>query len=245
MPNISSIPVPLFEQLDGYHYAVDNKPIQGLIDRLFLVNGQVDIDANILRECIGTAGTLANRLSQSLNDDGTIKTIAVDNCLHSIAEHTDGDGFVRMSLTERNKLSLIDPEATNLNIEVETISTTIAWPDDGGTTLSVKPSDTITWRTDETGALLADSAVAITVHAIHHYDVTPILVSGATYKTTSIDTAYKEETLRVYINGLRLTRDETIDGYYYTETSPEDGTFTLNTTLGVSDILRIDFDQPL
>ena len=244
MPEIENIPVPLFEPLDPYHYHVDNRPILGLIDRLFYLNAQVDIDANILRDSIGTAGTLAVRLNQSLNDDGTLKTLAVDAALHSIAEHIDGGGYVRMETGERNKLSLIEAQATNLHIDVETISTDIAWPDDGGSTLNIKPSDTITWRTDGSGALLADSAVSLTVQAIHHYDITPVIVSGVNYKTTSINTAYKAGTLRVYVDGLRLTTTPTIGGFSFSETTPASGTFALNTTIG-SSVLRIDFDQPL
>lgn len=244
MPNLDIIPVPRYQALSPYNYQVDNLPIDALGQQIFVVNSQVDIDANILRDSIGTAGTLANRLAQSINDDGSLKTTAVDATLHSIAQHLDGNGYVRMTTDERSKLSLIQADATNLSIQVQAISSTTLYPQ-AATTISIQPSPTITWRTDVSGNLYADSTVALTVQAIHQYDVTPVTSNGINFTTTSIATPYKAGTLRVYVNGLRLTKSPTlIGGYYYTETTPAAGTFSLSGAIG-SNVIRIDFDQPL
>lgn len=245
MPEITSIPVDQFTSLDPYHYTVDNRPIQGLIERIFIVNAQVDVHDQILTNAIGSAGTLSNRLNQSINDDGTLKATSIDDALHAIAEHLDGGGYVRMTDAERSKLSGIDAQATNLGVQIETISTTVLWPDVGGAVLDVKPSPTITWRFDA-GYVYADTTLGITNQIVHHYDVTPVSLGGANYKTTSINTAYKSGTLRIYINGLRITQGPTtIGGYYYTEGTPASGTFSLNTSLTGGHVLRIDFNQPI
>jgi len=244
MPNINKVPVPEYRSLDPYHFFVDNLPITGLSTQMFLVNAQVDNNANDLRQSIGNAGTLGNRLNKSLEDDGSIKTIAIDNALHSIKEHIDAGGFVRMTDDERDKLSLIADEATKLTIDVTTISGSAVWPGISET-LVIKPSSTISWRTDMTGALLADTTVGLSVHHIHHYDIIPVTSDSINFVTTAGATPYNAGSLRVYVNGLHLTSGVAIEGYYYTETDPAAGEFTLNTALGGGDLLRIDFNQPI
>lgn len=244
MPEINLVPVTKYDPLFPYHHEFDNLPIDGLATRIFLVNAQTDINANILRESIGTQGTLSNRLNQSLDPDGSLKTEAVDEALHSIESHSDTASYVRMLQSERNKLSLIDDNATNLGVEVETISNTLEWPS-VDVVMSVGPSPTITWRMcgDQ---LVADTVVPISAQHVHVYDVTPITSDSINFKTTTVNTAYKAGTLRVYVNGLRLTADsDPIGGFYFTEDDPDSGTFSLNTALQTGDIIRIDFDQPI
>jgi hypothetical protein len=237
------MPITKYQPLWAYHHYYDNLPIEDIEDQIFVVNAQVDLNQLALEDSVGTAGSLANRLNQSLEEDGSLKPTAIDDALHSIAEHLDEGGYVRMTDTERSKLSLVESEATNLSVTIETISTTLTWPTVGNV-LRLADSDTIMWRI-ESGEVYADTAWAISVMVLPSYNITPILVSGYTYKTTSVNTPYKSGTLRVYINGLRLNTTELIGGYKYTETSPTLGTFTLNKALGTSDVLRIDFDQPL
>ena len=243
MPNISLVPVPKYQPLDPYHFEVDNLPIDGLETQMFLVNAQVDINQNTLEGSIGSAGTLDNRLNQSLEDSGALKTTAIDAALHSIGSHLDEGGFVRMTDSERTKLSLIQSEANKLNIEIDTISAVFTWPSFDAT-FRVSDSDTIAWRV-EAGDVFADTTFAKSLIVIASYDITPIQVSGTLYKTTSSSVAYTTGTLRVYINGLRLTEGgPALGGFYYAETDPSIGTFTLSTDIGVSDVLRIDFDRP-
>lgn len=244
MPEIELIPLNKYQPLDPYHHEFDNLPVDALATRLSLVNLQVDNDADILRESIGTAGTLSNRLNQSINANGSLKTTAIDDAIHSVAEHTDTNTYVRMLKTERDKLSLVDAEATNLSVEVETISTTEEYPD-AANTISIGPSPTITWRLD--GAVLkADTVAPLSNHHIHLYDIEPVTTDDLNFTTTTVSTPYTSGSLRVYVNGLRLiVGGPAIGGFYFTETTPTSGTFKLNTALGSSDIIRIDFNQPL
>jgi len=237
------MPITKYQPLWAYHHYYDNLPIEDIEDQIFVVNAQVDLNQLALENSVGTAGSLANRLNQSLEEDGSLKATAIDDALHSIAEHLDEGSYVRMTDTERSKLSLVQSEATNLSITVETISTTLTWPTVGNV-LRLADSDTIMWRI-ESGEVYADTAWAISVMVLPSYNITPILVSGYTYKTTSVNTPYKSGTLRVYINGLRLNTTTLVGGFKYTETSPTLGTFTLNKAISGSDVLRIDFDQPL
>src|SRR5581483_3102539 len=130
---------------------------------------------------------------------------AIDNALHSISQHFDGGGYVRMTTDERSKLSFIAPHATDFGLSVQTISGVIIF-DDG--LLSVKPSDSITWRY-QSGSLYADTSFPSSVRHVHYYGITPVVqsltpFSHQTYSTTTVFTPYKQGSLRVYINGVRL-----------------------------------------
>ncbi len=234
LPNIELVPVPGYGPLTPYHHIADQAPIDALITRIDLVNSQVDLQGNILAESIGSAGSLSNRLAQSINDDGSLKTIAVDEALHNIAEHLDGNGYVRMTTQERAKLSLIADEATNFGIRFTTISGIIGF-DQGR--LDIVPSDTITWRYTD-GAIYADNAFPSSVRHIHHYGLTPVSVNLITpnyinYKTTSVATPYKEGSLRVYLNGIRLSQNEIVNVPIYNGSSyiPTPYSFTEDTTV--------------
>jgi len=246
MPNLDSVPIPRYEALQPYHYYYDNLPIEGINTQMFLVNAQVDINQNDIEESVGTAGSLSNRLNQSLEANGSLKTIAVDEALHSIAEHLDEGGYIRMTDAERSKLSLVDSAATNLSVEIATVSATLTWPDFANT-VSLVDSDTVAWRVElGTGEVQADTTFSKSLITVKSYDVTPVHVSGdMIFKTSSSNTPYTAGSLRVYMGGLRLTKGPTmIAGFYYTETDPDTGVFTLNKAKASSDTLRIDFDRP-
>lgn len=255
MPAIETIPVPTYQPLDPYHHTVDNLPIEGLIDRITLVNTQVDLNTNILNSAIGTQGTLANRLAQSINDDGSLKTVAIDNALHSISEHLDGGGYVRMTLDERTKLSFISPNATSLAINISTISGTIPFVDD---TLEFGASDSIVWRYDGV-RIMPDMNFPAAVRHVHYYGLIPITSDHHNYTTTTLSTAYKSGTLRVYINGARLNQTANVyvpfgqpgsvsyTAMKYTEGTATSGVvtggdFSLSTTISTSASIVIDFD---
>lgn len=284
MPQIELVPVPLYQPNDPYNHEIDNLPIKGLIDRILLVNSQVDIDANILRQSIGSAGTLAARLAKAHNDDGSLKSSAVNDANHNIAYHTDGQitisgvtyDYVRMTAAERAKLSLVAENATNLSImfdldmvpssipsNISVLSVTDVMFDND--LLRFKKSDSISWRIDETGSILAETSFPVSVRHNHFYDLTPTHKTPSTpdyknYKVTSIGTPYKEQTLRVYVNGVRLSRSETVYvPYNFTGTGPSwklikfaeatatdgivtSGEFSLSTAITATDIIRIDFD---
>lgn len=243
MPEIDLVNVVKYDPAFPYHYNYDNLPIEGLITRIMLLNSQVDNDANAIRNAIGTAGTLSNRLNQSLEDDGSLKTSAVDATLHSIEEHIDTNDFVRMTIDERSKLSLIEDEATDLSVSVQLISTIVDYPSFDNT-FQLGPSPTITWRLDGT-QIVADTVIPISQQQLHIYDVEPVTSDNINFTTTSVNTPYTSGTLRIYINGLRITEGgDPIGGFYFNEVDPDTGTFSLNAALS-GDIIRIDFNQPI
>jgi len=200
MPAIETVAVPRYQPLDPYHHIVDNLPIDGLVERVFLVNNQVDNNTAILSESIGTAGSLANRLNQALNPDGTIITQAIDNALHSIEDHLDSNNFVRMTLDERIKLSFISPGATALQINVDVISGTIPFIDD---TLTFGASDTVTWNY-VSGKIIAEIDFPTSIRHNHYYNIIPVTSDNQNYTTTVLSTPYKEDSLRVHVNGVKL-----------------------------------------
>jgi len=256
MPRIELIDVPRYDPTDPYHFEFDNLPIDALEEQIVLVNNAVDINSGILQDSIGSAGTLSNRLNKSLEESGALKTSAVDDATHSIEEHTDSVDFVRMTDVERAKLSAIAAGATDIEIDVETISTTITF--DTGT-MTVAPSDSITWRYDA-GKIKADTTFPLASRHRHHYDVVPVHATPSSpnftdYVTTSTDTVYIDESIRIHINGRRVTRSPNevfIPGNLpaedqvlmsFTETDSTAGTFSLSTAITSDDVIVIDFDQ--
>jgi hypothetical protein len=245
MPNIDLIPIRYPDGDNPYNYVYDKQPIQDVADRVSLVNDAVDINTTIIQNAGGTAGDLANRLNQSMNQDGSLISSAIDTALHKISEHTDDGTYVRMELLERQKLSLIQELATNLSLNVATTNIgTVVWPQSSNT-VYVKPSATVTWRVDSAGNVYADTVAPLNNAPNRQYDITPITTDNINFTTTSIATAYQTGSLRVFINGIRMSKTATIDGYTFTETSPSAGTFALNTVLTSGYVIRIDFDQPI
>jgi hypothetical protein len=261
MPNINLIPVPPYLPLTPYHHLADQMPIDALTTRIDIVNAQADIDANTLRNSIGTCGSLDNRLNQSINEDGSLKSTAIDNALHDISEHMDGNGFVRMTLNERAKLSLIADEATDFGIKFNTVSGIIAFNQGF---LDIEPSNTITWRY-ENGSIYADNDFPDAVRHLHYYNVNPVPTNLITpdyinYYTTSIASPYKEGSLRIYLNGIRLSSNADVDvpifnGTVYVPTTysfNEDtvvvngmvttGLFSLSSAINDAITISIDFD---
>jgi hypothetical protein len=265
MPEIDLIQDVLYDPIYPYHWLYDNLPLQNILTRIDLVNAQVDIDADILRNSSGTAGTLNNRLAQSLDDSGALKPTAVDESMHNIAFHTDGsDGisttYVRMMESERDKLTLIDSEANMLDIEVESISTTELLETG---TARFRHSDTVTFTLDAPDIIKAHTVFPPAAAHQHFYDLEPAHLTPSSpdyqnYKTTGSGTAFMSGTLRVYVNGIRLNDTEAVYVYdgsegpdgtwiltYVSASTPASGTFSLNRALNSSDVIRIDFDQSL
>jgi hypothetical protein len=249
MPNINLIPAVLFEAMQPYHFQYDNLPLQAILDRLGVVNSAVDNDSQQIRESVGTQGTLANRLTQSINDDGSLKTDAVDATLHSIEEHTDGATYVRMTDIERDKLVLISENATALAMQFDTGSTIVLFEDE---VVEFLDSATVTWTVTAPNKVKANMAWPEDAAHLHFYGMTPVAVGGyQNYKTTSISTPFMEDTLRVFINGIAIFSDDDIyvpDSTHTTWTltsfTPNytAGTFALSRAIDASDIIRIDFD---
>lgn len=261
MPAISTIPVNLYQPTDPYIHTVDNMPIEGLIERINSINNAVDNNTAILASAIGTQGTLANRLAQSINDDGSLKSVAIDNALHSIEDHLDSADYVRMLYSERAKLSLISPHATALKLQFNTISGAVLFDD---ATVQVDDSDSISWSYSS-GKIKANTAFPSSVRHTHYYGKTPVHQNLVTpnyrnYYTTSLMTSYREGSLRVYINGVRLDPNGSTyvqlglpSSAAYTAMTYTEGTatggvvtggdFVLSTAISSSVRIVIDFDQ--
>lgn len=231
MPQLEKLPVPKYNPLHPYHWEYDNLPLKLLEDRDEIINGEVENHAKILRDAVGTAGTLATRLNKSLNTDGTLKTSAVDQSLHNIAEHSDGSKtvtqslldyyvntlgyatvvnpvpFVRMLQAERDKLRRIADEATNLTVEVETPSNIVLFEEGP---IRLMPSDGIQWSIVSPNKIKANLTISTAFAHRHHYDLEPITTDFKNFKVTSVQTPYIEGSLRVYINGVKLNATESI-----------------------------------
>ena len=277
MPNLNSIPEVLYEPNQPYHYHYDNLPLRNILTRIGLVNIQVDTNAEMIRGAAGSAGSLSARLGQSIDDDGSIKAASVDASLHGIGHHVDGAGpdaveYVRMRLDERAKLYLVEDSANRLVVQVEDQSPTLGESVTIETgTLALKGSSSIFFEFEAPNIVRAHSAFPPDVAHRHHYSKTPShwVRPGSSssssgpdwmnFKTTSLGTPYMEDTLRVYVNGVRLyhtgvpvpmqggssssSAGQSFSSIYIESEDSEAGTFTLNRPITHQDVIRIDFDE--
>jgi len=271
MPNINSIPQVLYEPNQPYHYHYDNLPLRNILTRIGLVNIQVDTNSDMIRGLAGSAGTPGARIGTALNENGSLKTAAVNSSLHGIGHHGDGQGpdgieYVRMKLDERAKLELVERAANNLVIQVDDQSLSLgeSVTIDSGT-IRLKNSSSILFEFEPPNIVRVHSALPSDTARRHNYSIAPVLNGNSSssssssgpsqYKTTSLSTPYMEGTLRVYVNGVRIygmasvnvkvpnhAYSSFLDTYIVSE-SAADGLFTLNRTLSIMDVIRIDFDS--
>jgi hypothetical protein len=273
MPDLNALPVPQYNSAQPYHWEYDNLPLKTLANRDELINGVVDTHSEILRNCAGTVGTLANRLNQSVEEDGNLKTTAVDDTLHNIAKHEDGSKtvsgselsdynnlgyigvvnpvpFVRMLEAERDKLSLVADEATNIVVNVNTPSLIYTFGD-GINTLDLIESDSIGWTFEGPNSVKPEIKFSIAFAHRHYYNLDPITSNYQNYQVNMVSTPYMEDSLRVYINGVRLNSvynvyvpNSDVTSWIANRFTPNHltGTFTLLTAITSSDIITIDFD---
>lgn len=237
MPNISLIPEVLYDPLQPYQWIYDNLPLENILLRQRLINSAVDVNAEILVDGQGTAGTLSNRLNQSLEDNGYLKISAINVADHNVAFHADGVrtltssdislidpldvyqlpsivSFVRMLGAERDKLLLVSDEATSLRLQLftEDISSTILFDDE---IVELVDTDTITWEIEEPNKIKARMAFPSSAAHSHSYNLTPVHANIVTpdytnYKTTSASTTFVENSLRVYVNGVSINEDDLV-----------------------------------
>ena len=261
----------LYQSLWPYQRDYDNLPLKNIYNQINTVNLVVDLDNQILEQAQGNQGSLANRLARSLNDDGSLKTDQVDAAEHNIAMHEDGEdalgvAYVRMLADERAKLAEIADNSTALRIMFDSISSVVVLDNQ---TIQLQNTPTIYWEIDEpdpehpevAAALRAYTSFPATSVHQHFYGLTPIDndpygTPGQSFKVTSMSTAYLEDTLRVYVNGIRIFTDD----YVYVPTrsghtitwqprtftpAPASGTFEVSPPLSASDTIRIDLDIAL
>jgi hypothetical protein len=270
MPHIDLIPDVLYDAMMPYYVDFDNLPLKNIIYRQELINAVVDSNTILVQSAKGSAYSLAARLAKSLEDDGSLKTDSIDDALHNIGLHTDGEGldgegnivdFVRMKESERDKLSLVSDKATSLQIMIQTPSVEVVFDDD---IMQMVASDTVTWTVE--GSMGSQKVKAhmnfpTSIAHRHIYDLIPVhynLITPdyQTYKVNSISSPYIEDSLRVYINGIKISTNEEIyvpgptgpsSTWYLTSFTPdyENGTFVLNRPVDADDVICIDFDLSL
>ncbi len=258
MPRIELIPEVLYGPDDPIHWETDNMPLKAILRRVNLVNFAVDNILEQLRDAIGTQGSVANRLNQSIDEDGNLKTEAVDETLHSIEAHEDTDDYVRMTRPQSEKLDLIADEAKDVSIEVFTSDDDSIVFSEG--VLKIKPSSTVTPSFESPDVLKLNFAFPVEAAHQHYYGLDPVSVNLMTpdytnYKVNSVASEYVEDSLRVYINGIRIYQDVEVyvpgasmdDDWTLTsfEATPEDGVFELSRAITEDDIIRVDFDMLL
>lgn len=259
MPNIQAI-VPVYQTgLNPYHVDYDNLPLRNIEERELLINHQVDTLTGLVEDAKGTQGTFANRLNQSIDENGNLIPGAVDDVLHSIGAHSDGmyDGinYVRMKDDERSKLGEISDGATALQIQFPTISSTILFSDE---TLEFQNSDSVSWTVTAPNIITATTSFPNTAAHQHYYGVVPPAQNLATpdYQSYNIPVAIMDGSLRVYVNGIRIPDTGTSQQVFVYSTAGPSGswtalsytvntstTFTLSSAISSTDIIQIDFDQ--
>lgn len=245
MPDLTNLPVPEHTGGQPYHAHYDNIPLEVLADRDYVINAEVNYQSKVLKDAAGTQGNVANRLNQSIEENGDLKTDAVDDALHGIAEHTDGSktvttedldyyvdtlgyeavtnpvSFVRMLEAERDKLALIANEATNLEIQVETPSN-ITLFDDG--TIELAASESIHWEITAPNIVKPVLTISTDFAHRHYYEmVYPEDISSDDFQNYTLPYPFVEGSLRVYINGVRLNSKYSV----YYPSNPV-STWTLN-----------------
>jgi len=256
MPRIELIDVPLFNPSDPYHWQYDNLPLKSLIFRQEAINSLVDNLRELMDDAVGTQGTVSNRLNQSINPDGSIKKTSIDDLKHSIEEHADTTDYVRMTKTEREKLVNVSDDATDVTIEVA--DSTGEHLLDSGRVKFVE-STTIRPRLQNPNVVRFDMRFPVEFAHKHYYGVVPVPQSASNdfknYKVNSLSTAFIEGSLRVYINGVRISSGESIyvpgnlvdDPWTLLKFTPSaaNGTFILSAPIAEEDLIEIDFDIPL
>jgi len=232
MPNISNIPVPQYLANQPYYYTYDNLPIEALKQRDDMINTQVDLNTIELLNSMGDTGSLANRLNQSLDQSGNLKTNNIDNALHNIGAHEDATftvsggelsayqvnypgivnpvPFVRMLDAERDKIIGIAEGATNITLGFNLPSTIVF---DNGPIL-IENSSTIVWASTGGQNVRADVSIALSNPHQHYNNIIPVSYNLTpdyqNYRTNSSSILYSEGSLKVYINGVRIFPNITV-----------------------------------
>lgn len=255
MPRIELIPEVLYGPNDPIHWEIDNLPLKNILRRQNLINLALDNLIEQMRDAVGTQNTVANRLNQSINADGSLKATAIDAAQHSIEEHTDTDDFVRMTKLQSDKLDLVADEATNFGLQVFTDDTTFI--EFAAGVLKLKPSSTVIPSVESPDILKLNLAFPAEAAHRHFYGLEPVPVNLITpdylsYKVDSTPSEYVEGSLRVYVNGVRLFEDVEVyapgalvdDPWTLLKFTPdhENGLFELSAAITEDDVIRIDFD---
>ena len=268
MPRIELIDVPMFGPNDPIHWTVDNIPLKNLMRRQVLINLALDNIIEQITDAVGTQNTISNRLNQSIEADGSLKTQAVDDSMHSIESHADTASYVRMQKSESDKLALVDSEATDVELNVANDDSFVSFPNG---VVNIRNSNTITWTVEAPNVVKAHMIFSSDAAHKHYYTQVPVhaVVESPdflNYKANSLSTEYMEGSLRVYINGVRInsvasdaTTEEIEEAKVlvpgalvdypwtamYFVPDHENGTFALSSAISEDDVIRVDYDIKL
>ncbi len=258
MPRIELIPEVFFGPNDPIHWEIDNLPLKNIITRQNLINLALDDVLEEMRDAIGTAGSVANRLNQSMNPDGSLKDTAIDAALHNIEDHTDGSAFVRMSSAQSAKVDLVANEATDLALRINSDGSSLLTFDSG--TVKIEPSSTIVPSIEAPDILTFHMTFPDSAAHQHNYGKNPVHVNLVTpdfinYKVNSVASEYIDNALRIFINGVRIFEDDSVyvpgplvtDPYTLMSFTSDstNGTFELSVAITDDDIIKIDYDISL
>lgn len=255
MPRIELIPEVYYQPNDPYHWEIDNLPLKNIVRRQNLINLALDNVIEQMTNAIGTQGSLSNRLNQSIDEDGNLKSDAIDQALHSIEEHQDSVDYVRMSKAQSDKLDLVADEATNFGLLVNADGSNQVAFDAGY--VRIEPSATVTPVIESPNILKFNLGFPISAAHQHFYGLIPVAANLITpdyinYKVNSVATPYIEGSLRVYINGVRIFEDAEVyvpgalitDPWTLLSYTPDyqNGLFVLSAAISDEDVIRVDFD---
>lgn len=264
MPRLELIPNVYYQSNDPIHWEYDNLPLKSIVGRLDMVNNALDGIIVQVRDAIGTQGTMSNRLNQSINADGSLKSTAIDDSLHSIEEHADTDDYVRMTSDERDKLAQVADGATDVSLIVGDGTSEVQFT---AGAVRLAASSTITPTVEAPNSIKLELAFSSDSAHQHYYGLTPVhtdIVSPdyTNYQVNSLSSPFMESSLRVYINGIRIFEDTgaLVDNFeVYTPgelvddawtlmsfiSNHANGTFQLSSAITSDDVLKIDFDLAL
>lgn len=258
MPRIELINEVLYGPNDPIHWEVDNLPLKAILRRQNLINLALDNVIKEMRDAIGTQGSVANRLNQSIDDDGNLRTSAVDEAEHSIEAHSDTDDYVRMTRVQSEKLDLVSDNATDVKFKIFTDDATFVDMSSGY--IELKPSSTVIPTVESPNIVKLNMQFPASAAHRHYYNLEPIHANIVTpdytnYKVNSIPSPYINGSLRIFINGFRLFEDAEIYVPGVMVDDPwtlmsftsdyENGTFELSSAITEEDVIRIDFDISL
>lgn len=173
--------------------------------------------------------------------------------------------FVRMLEAERDKLALVANEATSFALEVyipspsniSLIPSSICVSNIclfDNTVVQLQPSDFITWEVQSPNVLKPILNLNTESFHRHYYDLEPITSDYIDFNVSNVSTQFVEGSLRVYINGIRLSSEYEVlyppvlnpdsSSWSSNKYTPDHttGTFQLYNPITSNDIIRIDFD---
>jgi len=231
--------------------------LRNILQRQELINLSLDNVLKELRDAIGTQGSVANRLNQSIEQDGSLKTIAIDDANHSIEAHADTDDYVKMLREESDKLTLISDEATDLTLEIQNDLVDV---DFASGEVRFRDSDTVTWSVTSPNIIKANMAFPATAAHQHYYSQEPVHSNIITpdyrnYKVNASSSEIVEGSLRVIVNGVRINEVEAVyvpgplvdDPWMLLSFTANEtaGTFQLSAAISDDDNVIIDYDIAL